>query len=254
MRISIICQKPVSPDFDTSLNLISSVSSKVRFIIHDNFRFQPWHREIRKILEQGSIGKLNNLVFTSRLGDGWGKDAYLERQPYFREYEQFLIFELGIHFIDTFRYHAGEVKSVFSLLRQINPVIRGEDAALMILEFENGAVGHWDANRYNENNYVKQRFTFGEYLLDGERGSIRLGSDGIITLQLLGKPEKPHSYVVRDVGFAGDSCCIFQKDAVRCLMDNQTAETEANNYLTNLRIQEAIYQSAQQHRPIDTQY
>lgn len=251
MGINIICQKPLSPDFETSLNLISSVSSKVRFIIHENFRFQPWHREIKKILEQDVIGKLHNLAFRSRMGDGWGKDAYLARQPYFREYDQLLIFETGIHFIDTFRYHAGEVKSVFSVLRQLNPAIRGEDAGLMILEFENGAVAHWDANRYNENNYIKQRFTFGEYLLDGEQGSIRLYSDGTITIQPLGKPEEPHPYRLTDIGFAGDSCFNFQKDVVRCLSENRTAETEASKYLTNLQIQEAVYQSAREHRPIE---
>ncbi len=33
-----------------------------------------------------------------------------------------------------------------------NPVIKGEEAGLMILNFDNNATALWDANRYNENN------------------------------------------------------------------------------------------------------
>jgi D-apiose dehydrogenase len=35
-------------------------------------------------------------------------------------------------------------------LRRLNPVIKGEDCGLMVFEFGNGALGQWDANRYNE--------------------------------------------------------------------------------------------------------
>ena len=28
----------------------------VRFMVHENFRFQPWHREIKRQIEAGVIG------------------------------------------------------------------------------------------------------------------------------------------------------------------------------------------------------
>ena len=44
------------------------------------------------------------------MGDGWGEDAYIPRQPYFRDYPRLLVYETGVHFIDTYRYHAGEIE------------------------------------------------------------------------------------------------------------------------------------------------
>ena len=84
------------------------------------------------------------------MGDGWGENAYIPRQPYFRDYPRLLVFENGIHFIDTYRFLAGEISRVTAWLRRLNPVIKGEDCALIVFEFAGGALGEWDANRYNE--------------------------------------------------------------------------------------------------------
>ena len=40
---------------------------------------------------------------------GGATDAYLARQPFFRDYPRLLIYETGVHFIDTFRFLLGEV-------------------------------------------------------------------------------------------------------------------------------------------------
>ncbi|RXP46462.1 gfo/Idh/MocA family oxidoreductase [Lutibacter sp. HS1-25] len=249
--VHIICQKPLAPTFEASKKIVDYVASKgVRFVVHENFRFQPWHREIKKIINQGEIGDLFNLNFRSRMGDGWGDDAYLSRQPYFRDYKKLLIYETGVHFIDTFRYHAGEVKNVFSILKQLNPVIKGEDAGLMILNFENNTTALWDANRYNENNLANPRYTFGEYLIDGSKGSIRLYSDGKLTIQKLGLGEKEHLYVHNNIGFAGDCCYIFQRNFIDCFLSGEPFETSGENYLKTLRVQDAVYESAKASRVV----
>ena len=51
-----------------------------------------------------------------RPGDGQGKDAYFNRQPYFQKMERFLIHETAIHLIDVYRYLFGDIKSVFASL------------------------------------------------------------------------------------------------------------------------------------------
>lgn len=249
--VHIICQKPLAPSLEESKEIVDYVSKKnIRFVVHENFRFQPWHREIKKIIDNDTIGDLFSLNFRSRMGDGWGEDAYLSRQPYFRDYKKLLIYETGVHFIDTFRYHAGEIKSVYAILKRLNPVIKGEDSGLMILNFDNNAHAIWDANRYNENNFEKQRYTFGEYLIDGSKGSIRLYSDGRITVQQLGEGEKTHSYEHNDIGFAGDCCYIFQRDFIDKLISGEPFETDGENYLKTLKAQEAVYQSAENNTPI----
>ncbi|RMG00848.1 MAG: gfo/Idh/MocA family oxidoreductase, partial [Planctomycetota bacterium] len=176
LGIHIICQKPLAPTFDDAKEIVALTDrAGVRFMVHENFRFQPWHREIKRLLNAGAIGdRLHSLYFRMRMGDGWGEDAYLGRQPYFRTMPKLLVFETGVHFIDTFRYLAGEVEGVFSKLRKLNPVIAGEDAGVIVFEFASGAVGIWDANRYNESNDPDPRYTFGEFLVEGNGGSIRL--------------------------------------------------------------------------------
>ncbi len=247
--IHIICQKPLAPTIEESQKIVDYVASKgVRFVVHENFRFQPWHREIKKLLDQDTIGTIFSMNFRSRMGDGWGEDAYMARQPYFREYQKLLIYETGVHFIDTFRYHAGEIKSVFAMLKKLNPVIKGEDSCLMVLNFDNNTHAVWDANRYNENNFSKQRYTFGEYLIDGSKGSIRLYPDGKLTIQKLGEPETEHTYTHNDIGFAGDCCYIFQRDFIDKLLSGESFETDGENYLRTLMAQEAIYKSAEENR------
>ena len=250
--VHIICQKPLASSYEESKEIVDYAKSKgVRFVVHENFRFQPWHREIKKIINNGEIGNVYSLNFRSRMGDGWGEDAYLARQPYFRDYKKLLIYETGVHYIDTFRYHSGEVKSVFAILKKLNPVIKGEDSALMILNFKNEATAIWDANRYNENNFKKSRYTFGEYLIDGSNGSIRLYSDGKLTLQKLGEPEKEHFYVHNDRGFAGDCCYIFQRDFTDHFISGDAFETSGDNYLKTIKVQEAVYESAKIDAPIN---
>jgi predicted dehydrogenase len=179
-----------------------------------------------------------------RMGDGWQKDAYLARQPYFRKMPQLLIHETGVHFIDSFRYLFGEVKSVYASLRRFNTGIVGEDAAIVHLEFANGLQAILDANRYNESNQDNPRFTFGEALLEGSKGSIRLYADGKITVQQLGEKETIVDYPISKLGFAGD--CVFntQKHLVNSLLENTIAETEGSIYLQNLEVQQAIYESS----------
>jgi D-apiose dehydrogenase len=256
LGVHVICQKPLAPTFEEARQIVEYTSqSGVRFMVHENWRFQPWYREIRRLLDDGAIGdRIHVMSFRSRMGDGWGRDAYLSRQPYFREYPRLLVYENGIHFIDTYRYLAGEVKSVYAVLKKLNPVIAGEDFAAVVFNFASGATGLWDANRYNESNYPKPRYTFGEFLVDGNGGSIRLHNDARLTIQQLGKPEIEHDYPHEDRNFCGDCCYITQRHFIDRLLDGRPFETNGPDYLRSLAVQDAVYESAQKGTPIDVRY
>ncbi len=251
--IHIICQKALAPTFDEAKAIVADAAqNKVRFMVHENFRFQPWHREIKRQLDVGAIGdKLFSLAFRSRMGDGWGENAYIPRQPYFRDYLRLLVFENGVHFIDTYRYLAGEIRRVTAWHRRLNPVIKGEDCALLVFEFASGALGQWDANRYNETTARNPRYTFGEFLVEGNAGSIRLYSDSRLMLQRLGEPEREIAYERADQNFAGDCCYFTQRHFVDRMLDDQPFETSGEEYLKTLAVQEAVYQSAETRSPIE---
>lgn len=241
-----ICQKPLAPSAEECAQIVDAAEAAgVRLMVHDNFRFQPWYREIKVLMGRGAIGsRLHTISFRNRAGDGWGDDAYLARQPYFQQMPRFLLFEAGIHTIDTFRYLGGEIERVWCRLRRLNPVIAGEDAALAVFDFEGGAVGVYDANRYNESTAEDPRYTFGELLVEGDGGTVRLHDDGRLSLQPLGEPERDHPYERSRRGFAGDCVLATQRHFVDALRGGAPFETEGRRYLRSIAVQEAAYRSA----------
>ena len=250
-NIPIICQKALAPTFAEAQQIVDiAESSGTRLMVHENFRFQPWYREIRRQIDQRAIGdRLHGISFRCRTGDGWQPDAYMSRQPYFREMPRLLIFETGVHFVDTFRYLAGEIQRVVASLRKLNPDIVGEDAATVMFQFESGATGIWDGNRFNEPASPDARFTFGEALIEGNGGSIRLYGDGRLTLQKLGETEQEIDYRFQKRGFAGDCVFATQQHFADRLRDGQPFETSGTEYLKTLSVVESIYQSAETGMP-----
>jgi predicted dehydrogenase len=250
--VHVLCQKPLAPTFDEAARLVGQAEAAgIRLMVHDNFRFQPWHRELRALLDDGAVGRLHSVECRTRLGDGWGADAYLARQPYFRTMPQLLVFETGVHFIDVFRYLGGEIRQVFAKLRRLNAAILGEDCGLLVCDFENGAVGLWDANRFNESLARDPRYTFGEFLVEGDKGSLRLDENGRILVHPLGQAPREHVYAHEPRGFAGDSCYAAIRHFVDALRTGSPFETSGRDYLRTLAVQEAVYASAAQNRPVD---
>lgn len=251
-NLPIICQKALAPTYAEAKEIVAvAEAANVPFMVHDNFRFQPWYREIKKQIDKGAIGaEVFCMSFRSRMGDGWGEDAYLDRQPYFREMPRLLIFEAGVHWIDTYRYLMGEIAGVYSTLQKLNPVIAGEDAGLVLFEFDSGARGVWDANRYNEADTPEARFTFGEALVEGSGGTIRLDLSGRLTLQRLGESVQEIPYACPRKGFAADCVYATQKHFVECLVAGAEFETSGKEYLKTLEVVEAVYQSNDSKLPV----
>ena len=243
---AVICQKPLAPTYDEAAEIVEVArQAGVRFMVHENWRWQPWYREIRRLIESGTLGEVYGAGFRMRMGDGWGRNAYLDRQPFFRDYPRLLIYETGVHFVDTFRYLFGPIESVYARLRRLNPVIKGEDAAQVIFAFEGGATAILDANRYNENEAANPRYTFGEMRIDGERGHLELGYDGNITVKPLGRPGHRHDYAHEDVSFCGDCVHALQRHFVDCMQSGAEFESTGEDYLETVRVVEAIYRSAE---------
>lgn len=250
-KIDIICQKPIADDLEGAKHVVEAAAAAgVRFMVHENFRFQPWRRETKQLLDSGVIGELRTISIRTRMGDGWGNDAYLSRQPYFREMPRLLIHETGVHFLDTFRYLAGEIDQVSAVLRRMNPAIVGEDAALVTVRFNSGAIGVWDAGRYNESIDENPRLTFGDTLVEGTGGAIRLDGVGRLYVKRLGEPEYQHSYDWADKGFAGDCVLATQQHFIDCLQSGQPFETDGADYLRTLAAVEAVYEANRLNQPV----
>jgi predicted dehydrogenase len=250
--VHIICQKPLAPSYEISRRIVELTrAAGVRFMVHENFRWQPWYRAIKRIQTEGTIGDFTHLAFSMRMGDGWGDDAYRARQPFFREYPRLLVYETGVHFIDTFRFLLGEVVSVFAHLRRLNPVIKGEDAGSVMLTFANGATAIWDANRYNEVESEFPRFTFGSLRIDASRGHLTMGTDSTIRIKPLGEPGRDLDYPRENVNFAGDCVYFLQRHFVECMRSGREFESNGLEYLKTIEVVEAAYASAERRQVIE---
>jgi predicted dehydrogenase len=216
----------------------------ITFVAHENFRFQPWYREARRLIEAGVLGEIHNIGFRLRPGDGQGPRAYLERQPYFQAMPRFLIHETAIHMIDTFRYLLGEMSGVFARLRRLNPHIKGEDAGLVLFDFASGAAGVFDGNRLVDFVADDPRLTMGEMLLEGAGGTLRLDGCGRLWLKPHKQTEREHVYQWRSQGHGGDCVRALQRHVLAHLRAGAPLENPGAAYLRNLEIEEAIYRAA----------
>jgi D-apiose dehydrogenase len=247
--IDVVCQKPLAPTLEGARALVAQArAAGIRLIVHENFRFQPWHREAHRLLQEGLLGTPHSIAFRLRPGDGQGPDAYLARQPYFQTMERFLVHETAIHLIDTFRFLLGEVDAVLAWLRRLNPAIAGEDAGYILFRFASGAAGLFDGNRLNEHASDDPRRTMGEMWLEGSGGVLRLDGAGRLWLKPHGGDEREHAYQFEDRGFGGDCVYLLQRHVVEHLQGGGPLENDAASYLRNIEIEEAVYRSAAEGR------
>ena len=243
--VHIICQKPLAPTFEASRRIVENAKAAgVRFMVHENWRWQPWYRKIKQIQQAGVIGEFTHLYFRMRMGDGWGENAYLDRQPFFRDYPRLLIYETGVHFIDTFRYLLGEVEEVYANLRRLNPVIKGEETGQVFLKFRGGATAILDANRYNEVESPSPRYTFGELRIDGMNGHLSMDTQSNLRVKPLGKDGHDVDYQRANLNFAGDCVYAVQRHFVDCMLSGDEFEPNGEDYLKTLRVVDAVYESA----------
>lgn len=240
--LQIICQKPMAPTWEDCLRMVELCrAANVRLLIHENWRWQAWYREVKKLIEANVFGRILHLGFCMRNGDGRGTEPYLV-QPYFRAMPQLLIYETLVHFIDTFRFLAGEIATVFCQTRRVNPLIAGEDYAVIQLGFVNEAHGLIDANRIS--GAVPPEVAFGVFTLEGERAALRMTPQGELFITQYGQPEYRHEYEIPTQGYKGDSVFAAQQHYAACLRAGTPCETEGEEYLKTVQAMFACYESA----------
>ncbi len=244
----IICQKPFASSLEAAKSLIAEAAEVgTTVVIHENFRFQPWYREIKDQIDAGVIGTPLQATFRLRPGDGQGPDAYLDRQPYFQEMPRFLIHETGVHWIDTFRYLFGNPTAVYADLRRVNPAIKGEDAGVVILDHPNGVRAVFDGNRSLDHDAENLRCTMGEALFEGTEGVLSLLGDGSVVLRKFGEREQVCVLPASTWdSFGGDCVHALQSHVVKAALHGSPLENTADDYLRVIEIEAAVYSSAEQ--------
>lgn len=232
VRVPVICQKPMAPTLAEALTM----ASHPRLMIHENWRWQPWYRQIKTRLDAGETGDPVTYHFRIRKRDGAGAEPY-QAQPYFRSMPRLLIHETMVHPIDTARFLFGNLRSISARIRRRNPIIAGEDTCQLVLEHASGLAGIADGNRFVD--LAPDSPPLGDAEFEGERGVLRVEATGDVTRngELVWRNE------VR-TGYRGDSVLATQRHFIDCLRRDAPFETSAADYLASFAAVEAAYRSA----------
>jgi predicted dehydrogenase len=249
---TIICQKPFCTSLEEAQQMVALAdAASCTLIIHENFRFQPWYRFIKAQLDEGRIGQVIQATFRLRPGDGQGSDAYLDRQPYFREMPELLIHETGVHYVDVFRFLLGNATHVYADLRRVNPVIIGEDAGIVVFEPPDGVRSMLDGNRCLDHAADNTRRTMGEGLIEGTKGTLTLTGDGAVTFRAFGDVAGQVILAANTHdGFGGDCTHALQSHVVAGILDGDAVENLAADYLHVIEAEKAIYAAARDARKV----
>ncbi|EFL88416.1 Gfo/Idh/MocA family protein [Ahrensia sp. R2A130] len=252
-RIPTICQKPLCGGLDGARVAADLAARADTFlVVHENFRFQPWYRKAKAMMDEGRLGDIYQVTFRLRPGDGQGPNAYLDRQPYFQKMERLLIYETGLHFIDTFRYLLGEPDTIWADLRRLNPAIAAEDAGLLVFGYEDGKRALFDGNRLADHAAEDQRCTMGEALIEGSQGTLELFGSGQLFFRRHGDtqaqevdmPDWPKT-------FGGGCVAALQAHVIDHMISDAPLENEVRDYIWNLEWMEAAYASHHTGRRLD---
>jgi predicted dehydrogenase len=235
--VAILCQKPLAPTYDEAAALVAELGGRVRFMVHENWRFRPHYRRIRTWLADGRVGEVRSVVLTiltsGLLPDATGALPALVRQPMLADLERMLLMEIMIHHVDTLRFLLGPLALEGARLGAGCPAIRGEDRASLLLRDARGAAVALVGDFMAHGHPPQQRDRL-EIL--GTTGSILLHED---RLGLTGAFEEQ-----RTLDLAADYEASFRgaiAHFVDRLADGRAFETDAVDNLETLALVEAAY-------------
>ncbi|MCS7310356.1 MAG: Gfo/Idh/MocA family oxidoreductase [Armatimonadetes bacterium] len=249
-RKAVICQKPMAPDLATARHMVQVCrEAGVPFFIHENWRWQTPLREAKRVLQSGAIGQ----PFRARVTFSNSFPVF-DNQPFLRELEQFILTDIGSHILDTARFLFGEAQSLYCQIRRVNPTIRGEDVATVMMRMGEGTtvVCEMSYASRTEHERFPQTFLF----VEGEKGSLELATDYWLRVTTeegtLSRRVPPPRYSWADPAYDVVHASIVpcNADLLRALQTGGLPETHAEDNLRTMELVFASYESAQQDKVI----
>ena len=242
--VAVICQKPFAPTLADAKAIVAACErANVPLMVHENFRWQSPVLKAKSILESGEIGD----VFWGRVSFRSAYDVF-SGQPYLAEGERFIVEDLGIHALDVARNLLGDVLNVSARIKRVNPKIKGEDVATILLDHGHGVASIVDCSYATQN--AEELFPQTLLEIDGTAGTLRLGANYQLTVTANGKtthtdvapPLLP--WASRPWHNIQESVALIEQHWVDCLSNGKTPHTSGHDNLKTFALVEAVYQSA----------
>lgn len=250
-RVPAICQKPFARSLEDAHAMVAACDTAgVTLMVHENFRWQTPIRAVRDEIAAGRIGE----PFWGRVSFRSAYDVF-SGQPYLAKGERFIIEDLGIHILDVARFLFGDVAQVTARTRRVNPAIRGEDVATVLLDHASGLSSIVDCSYATRLDVEPFPETVIE--VDGSAGTIRLnqgyqmvtvGKDGVHKRDV--SPAMP-AWASRPWHNIQESVVAIERHFIDCLRAGSEPATSGHDNLKTLTLVEASYRSAAEVRSID---
>lgn len=255
--VHVLCQKPFATSITEAKEMIEACErSGVRCIVNENWRWRRWYREVKTMLDRGIIGRPRYArlqLHDDRVlpQDNGSLPPLLARLPYAAENPSLILSEWGIHLIDVMRFLFGDVERVYARTSRISPLVRGEDMAVLVLEFRSGMTGlidiSWGSYVPKEKRTV--RGNLDPFIVEGDGGTLELDpyqDDLLILSTPRGTDRRSARPELSPAEAYQESYLNTQGHFVHCLRTGQQAENDARDNLKTLAITMAAYESARQ--------
>ena len=246
--VHVLCQKPFCATLQEAEEAVAYCERRgVRLMINENFRWQAWYRKTKALLRSGVVGTpfLARVNFRLRTS----LPTFTHRQAYFKDMPRWAVFELGVHYLDLYRFLFGAPTSLYARLHRVSPYVRGEDVQVLVLSYagltclvqhswasvpvpgldrpEAGEIDPWAVAHGLE--------------IDGSLATLVLRSDG--TLQLHGDTREERWSFSDNV--RQESVAATLAHFTECLQRDRPFETSGEDYLRTMALVYASYQSAE---------
>jgi predicted dehydrogenase len=210
-------------------------------MVHENWRFRPWYRQIKRWLDSDRAGDLLQadmaMLSSGLLPDSAGRRPILERQPFMGREQRLMVAEVMIHHLDVLRWLFGPLTVLGARTAHTVPEVAGETLAAIFMETAAGVPivlrGAMDAAGYPEK-------TLDRLEIVGNRASALL--DGV-DIRFIGAEAHQEKF-----DFARDYQASFDRviaHFVDGLILGTPFETDVTDNLETLRLVEETYAMAE---------
>lgn len=243
----VLCEKPMALNVKDCENMMLAAKQNDRklFAIKQN-RFNPPVVAVKKILDEGRLGK----IFNIQLNCFWNRnpDYYSNSWKGTKDLDGGTLYTQFSHFIDLIFWMIGDVKDVAAFAKNYahQGQIEFEDTGVVILSFENGAIG---TINYTVNSYAKNME--GSLTIFGEKGTVKIGGQYLNELEYqsikdykienIPQGNRPNDYGTY-VGSMSNHDKVYE-NVIAVLQNNAPMATSAFEGLKTVSIIEKIYQS-----------
>lgn len=133
-QLPVLCQKPFCTSLEEAVEVVAECErAGTRLMINENFRWQAWYQKTKEILASGLLGKPFFAKIEERVRTTL--PHFDHPQAYLAEMPRLILYEMGVHYLDTLRYFFGMPEAVTARLHHISPQIQGEDVQVLLLEY-----------------------------------------------------------------------------------------------------------------------